>query len=79
MAHVCDLRPYPDHDTRHALDEAIEVLAIIRDLSATNPANRIHLLASLIRQADTDLTSAVSDAHHDGYSPIEISILLGLG
>ena len=39
MAHVCDLRPYPDHDTRHALDEAIEVLAIIRDLETTNPAN----------------------------------------
>ncbi len=79
MVHVCDLRPYPDHDTRQALDEAIEVLAIIRDLPATNPENRIHLLASLISQADTDLATAVGDAHHDGYSPIEITILLGLG
>ena len=79
MAHVCDLRPYPDHDTSQALDEAIEILAIIRELPDTNPANRIHLLASLIHQADTDLTRAVGDAHHDGYSPIEIAILLGLG
>ena len=79
MTHVCDLRPYPDHDTHQALDEAIEVLAIIRDLPATNPDNRIHLLTSLLAQADADLTAAISDAHNDGYTPLEIAILLDLG
>ena len=79
MAHVCDLRPYPDHDTRHALNEAIEVLAINRDLAPTHPASRIPLLTSLIHQAENDLTAAATDAHNDGYSPTEITILLGLG
>lgn len=78
MDHACDLRPYRDHDTRHTLNQAIQRLALTRHLTTTNPAHRIHLLSSLIRQADTDLTNAVTDAHHHRYNPTEISILLGL-
>jgi hypothetical protein len=79
MTHVCELRPHTDHDTCQVLEEATEVLAIIRDLPLTDPACRVHLIASLIGQAETALTNAVAAAHDDGYSPIEIAILLGLG
>ncbi len=61
---------------RHA---QLDILGVLRDLATDDPAMRLHLLASLIRQAETGLTSATLDAHDHGYTTTEITVLLDLG
>lgn len=79
MTDVLDLRPLADDHTRRVIDEALDLLATLRGLPTNHPATRIHLITSLIRQAETDLTDAVIHAHDHGYTDTEIIVLLDLG
>lgn len=85
MRDVLDLLPFADDHTSHALDDAVEIIGILRGfcrLTDTDflhdPALRLHLLASLHRQLRNDLLAAVLTAHHHGYTPTQIAILSDL-
>lgn len=73
-------RPLADPDTAWVLEEAIEVLAIIRDQwhpeAGIDPADRLALLHSLILQAHRHLLPAIEDAQTHGYSREEIRGML---
>ena len=79
MADVLDLHPVTDNHTRTIITQAIGMLALVRDLSTIEPAGRLHLLTSLIQEAETARTLTVLDAHDAGYSPTQIQILLDIG
>lgn len=76
-------RPHIDHDTLYVLAEGVEFLADIRgcwhpDGDRLDPADTLHLLASLILQAQAWLPLAVQDARDHGYNRDQIARLLGL-
>jgi hypothetical protein len=77
--HPCDLRPATDPHTRQLLDHAVRELARLRNLSAHDPAARLHLIGSLLEQGEHTLSNAVIDAIDVGHTDLEIRILLGLG
>lgn len=79
MADVVDLHPVTDSHTRTIITQAIGLLALTRDLSTIEPAARLHLLTSLIQQAETMRTLTILDAADAGYNPTQIQILLDLG
>jgi hypothetical protein len=78
IPHLCDLRPASDPHTLRAVRSSIETLAQQRQLPGDHPAVRIHLIASLLQQADTCLTHAVRDAVDAGYTNLELRVLTGL-
>jgi hypothetical protein len=78
-AEVLDLYPLLDENTRQAIDQAIRILALLRDLSTIEPAARLHLITSLIRELETRRATTITTAHQHGYTDTEIAVLLDLG
>jgi hypothetical protein len=73
------INPRTGRDSRHVLNEAIASLGTARGLEWVGDAGAtIHLLASLIAEADKQLPSAVADARDQDYSWAEIADLLGV-
>lgn len=52
VPHPCDLRPRSDPPTLQLLQSTIETLAQQRHLPSNHPAVRMHLVASLLQQAE---------------------------
>jgi hypothetical protein len=78
-AEVLDLYPLVDEHTRQAIDQAISILALLRGLSTIEPATRLHLITSLIREIETRRATTIITAHQEGYTATEIAVLLDLG
>lgn len=78
-ADVLDLYPFVDEHTSQAIDQAIGILALFRGLSTVDPATRLHLITSLIREIETRRAATIVTAHQEGYTTTEIAILLDLG
>jgi len=76
--HPCDLRPSTDYRCRQIVHHAITELGHARHVDPDHPAVRTHLIGSLIDQAETERTTTITNLIDSGYTPIEISILLGL-
>jgi len=70
--------PCVDDDSAIALSEAIETLGNLRGLFWLGDAGvELHLLASLLQQAQARLPDAVAQARDQDYSWAEIGDLLG--
>ena len=78
-ADVLDLYPLVDEHTGQAIDQAIGILALFRGLSTAEPATRLHLITSLIREIEARRATTIVTAHQDGYTATEIAVLLDLG
>jgi hypothetical protein len=73
------LNPLADDDTQAALDAALHDLAIRRGFDTDHDATTsLHLLTSLIAQAERLLPKAVADTRNQGCSWAEIADLLGV-
>src|SRR6266511_3262923 len=73
------IEPVTGVDSERVLDEAIASLGTLRDLPWLGDAGAtLHLLISLIRQAEQQLPRAVADARDQEYSWAEIADLLGV-
>ncbi len=68
--------PRTDHDTFDVLDDALLCLAQRKGLSLGEDTVLIHLLASLITQAERCLPEAVTTARMNGHSWNDIAQLL---
>lgn len=77
--HPCELRPATDLPSRQIVRHAITELAHARRLDPDHPAVHIHLIGSLIDQAETERSTAITNLIDSGYTPLEIAILLRLG
>ena len=72
------LAPATGEDTERVIDDAIETLGTLRSLPWLGDAGAtLHLLTSLIAQAQHRLPRAVADARHQDYSWAQIGDLLG--
>lgn len=69
--------PYSDDDTFEIIDDALSALARRRGLFLGDEHATIHLLASLITQAERFLPEAVTNARHNGTGWEQIGHLLG--
>jgi hypothetical protein len=82
MTAVTPRRPLVDHDSLHVLHRAIDALALARGRSCPpldpDPGDAIHLLQSLILQADAYLPELITDAYDHGYTHHDIRAFLGL-
>jgi hypothetical protein len=76
---VLDLYPLVDEHTGQAIDQAIGILALLRGLSSAEPATRLHLISSLIREIETRRAATIIAAHQEGYTTTQIAVLLDLG
>ena len=73
------LAPATGEDTERVLEEAIATLATLRNLPWLGDAGAtLHLLTSLIEQAERRLPQAVADARDQDYSWAKIADLLGV-
>jgi len=73
------LKPLADDDTQAVLDTAIDELAARRGFTADRDATaNLHLLTSLVAQAERRLPKAVADTRNQGCSWAEIADLLGV-
>ncbi len=70
--------PATGTDSQAALDAAVEFLSAARDLDTSDPAARVHLVASLIAEAQARLPRAVRQARDYGCSWAEIADLVGV-
>jgi hypothetical protein len=70
-------RPRTDLDTYIVMDHAVCALADRRFMPVTHPVNQLHLLASLITQAECWTAEQVQAARHRGASWGEIGHALG--
>ncbi len=68
--------PRTGDDTSDVIDDAVTALAERRGLWIGDDATLIHLLASLIAQAERELPLAVADARAEGASWNDIGMLL---
>ena len=71
------LAPRTDDDTNDVIDDALLALAERRGLWLGDDAVVVHLLASLIAQAERELPLAVANARANGASWDDIAELLG--
>lgn len=77
-------RPRVDYDTLYVLTEGVAFLADLRDCCddpdthRLDPADTLHLLASLILQAQAWLPLAAQAALDHGYTREQIALMLGL-
>ena len=73
------LAPATGEDTERVIDDAIETLGTLRSLPWLGDAGAtLHLLTSLIAQAQHRLPRAVADARDQNYSWAQIADLLGV-
>ncbi len=73
------LAPAIGHDTERVLEAAIESLGTLRALAWLGDAGvTLHLLTSLIAEAERHLPRAVADARDQEYSWAQIGDLLGV-
>jgi hypothetical protein len=73
------LAPATGDDTEQVLDDAIDTLGTLRRLPSLGDAGAtLHLLTSLIAQAEHRLPRAVADARDQDYSWAQIADLLGV-
>lgn len=73
------IEPATGPDSARVLDDAIASLGTLRNLPWLGDAGAtLHLLVSLIRQAEQQLPRAVADARDQDYSWAEIADLLGI-
>ncbi|MDQ3782966.1 MAG: hypothetical protein M3349_08540 [Actinomycetota bacterium] len=73
------LAPATGEDAERVLDEAIATLGTLRRLPWLGDAGAtLHLLTSLIAQAEHNLPRAVADARDQDYSWAQIADLLGV-
>jgi hypothetical protein len=70
--------PSTGPDTAAAIAAAIQSLAAARNFDDLDAAIALHLLASLLAQAQARLPQAVNDARNQGCSWAEIADLLGV-
>ena len=71
--------PATGEDSEGVLEEAIDTLGTLRGLPWLGDAGAtLHLLTSLMAQAESRLPRAVADARDQDYSWAEIADLLGL-
>jgi len=68
--------PRTGDDTSDVIDDAVTALAERRGMWIGDDATLIHLLASLIAQAERELPLAVADARAEGASWNDIAMLL---
>jgi hypothetical protein len=76
--------PIIDADSLHTLQHAIQTLARVRGLDCPltdpdrphDPGDVLHLLWSLVLQADDYIGEVIADAHDHGYTSAEIRALL---
>ena len=68
--------PSTDDDTSEVIDDSVSALAERRGLWLGTDATVIHLLASLIAQAERELPLAVTTARDEGCSWDDIAQLL---
>lgn len=71
------IAPRTADDTNEVIDDAVTALAERRCLSMGDDATLIHLIASLMAQAERELPLAVSGARAEGASWNDIGLLLG--
>lgn len=71
------IAPRTGDDTNDVIDDAVTALAERRGLWIGDDVTLLHLLASLIAQAERELPLAVADARAEGASWDEIARLLG--
>jgi hypothetical protein len=69
--------PLTDDDTYAVIDEALTALAGRRHAWLGEDTTMIHLLASLIAQADRFLPQLVTDARAEGLTWTDLATLLG--
>ncbi|MGH8296245.1 MAG: hypothetical protein ACRETZ_12235 [Steroidobacteraceae bacterium] len=75
----CYLAPATGEDTSEALEVAIDALARRRGLDGPADASvRLHLLASLVAEAQSRLATAVAEARAESCSWAQIADLLGV-
>ena len=73
------LAPATGEDTERVIDDAIETLGTLRSLPWLGDAGAtLHLLTSLIAEAQHRLPRAVADARDQDYSWAQIGDLLGI-
>lgn len=73
------IEPATGPDSDRVLDDAIASLGTLRNLPWLGDAGAtMHLLVSLIHQAEQQLPRAVADAREQDYSWAEIADLLGV-
>jgi hypothetical protein len=75
-------RPLVDHDSLHAVQDAIHALALTRGRSCPpldpDPGDALHLLQSLVLQAHAYLPELITAAYDHGYTAHDIHAFLGL-
>lgn len=77
MMNAAIIAPLTGDDTNDVIDDAVTALAERRGLSMGDHATLVHLIASLIAQAERELPLAVTDARAEGATWNDIGRLLG--
>ncbi len=72
------LGPATGEDTKQALDTAITSLAAARDMGHGDAGVDLHLLTSLLEEAEARVGAAVAEARRQGYSWAQVADLLGV-
>ncbi len=70
--------PTTGEDTAVVLYDAITTLAGLRGMALGDAGDELHLLMSLLEEAETQVPKAVADARDQEYSWAEIADLLGV-
>jgi hypothetical protein len=71
------LRALTDHNSVLVVHDAVEVLAVLRDLDHRHPLVGLHLLQSLTHQADACLAHTIADAHDHNYTHNDLRTVIG--
>jgi hypothetical protein len=72
------LGPAADEETERVLDEAVASLAVARNMGSGGAGVELHLLVSLLAEAESRLARAVGVARDCGYSWAQVADLLGV-
>jgi hypothetical protein len=73
------IAPATGADTEQVIEDAIDTLGTLRRMPSLDDAGAtLHLLTSLIAQAEQRLSRAVADARDQNYSWAQIADLLGV-
>ena len=80
------MRPRIDHASLHVVQQAVEALGCYRGIpcpltdpgQGPDPGHALHLLQTLILQADHYLPGLIAAAYDHGYTRYDVRNLLGL-